>query len=102
MPLGGPLQPIGILVVTTLQLRAEYRQIRILDEDSETDLVQYWTDEAVNKKLAVAHDAIALATEQNGIVTVAVESCDHRSDAESTRVNVQLKQASTLEASDWQ
>ncbi|MET8624646.1 hypothetical protein ABZW30_12970 [Kitasatospora sp. NPDC004669] len=56
-----------------LTLFADYHQIHVLDEASEEDLGEAWTEEAWVDGIAVAGDALAIGTEENLDVCVDVE-----------------------------
>ncbi|KHD75788.1 hypothetical protein MB27_20270 [Actinoplanes utahensis] len=45
-----------------LTLFADYHQIHVLDEGSETDLGDEWTDQAMDDQVAVGRDAVAAGT----------------------------------------
>ena len=59
--------------VAELTLLADHRQIQVLDEGSETDLGDEWTDQAMEDHLAVGRDAVAIGTAVNVNVAVSVE-----------------------------
>ncbi|MDR6317713.1 hypothetical protein [Actinoplanes couchii] len=59
-----------------LTLFADYRQIHVFDEGSQTDLGDAWTDQADEDRLAVGEDSVALGTTVNVDVTVSVEALD--------------------------
>jgi hypothetical protein len=56
-----------------LQLLADYHQVHLFDEGSDTDLGDSWTSQAVLDRLAVGEDAMAVGTTVNVSVAVAVE-----------------------------
>ncbi|WP_333775913.1 hypothetical protein [Streptomyces sp. IBSBF 3136] len=57
---------------TELTLFADYFQIRVADADSDGDLSDAWTDQAVADHLAVAQDALGIGTVVNVDVSVTV------------------------------
>ncbi|MFD7164020.1 hypothetical protein [Streptomyces violascens] len=57
---------------TELTLFADYFQIHVSDADADGDLSDAWTDQAVADHLAVAHDALGIATVVNVNVSVTV------------------------------
>lgn len=59
-----------------LTLFADYYQILVLDEGSQTDLGDAWTDQAVADNIAVGHDSIGIGTTVNVDVQVSVEVLD--------------------------
>lgn len=59
--------------VAELTLFADYHQIHVFDEDSETDLGDLWTDRAMVDRLALGPDALAVGTAVNVDIAVAVE-----------------------------
>lgn len=62
-------------MVTELTVFSDYHQIHILDRGSEADLADYWSafDNPLHSHLALAEDAVGIATGANGYVTVAIE-----------------------------
>ncbi|GAA3250116.1 hypothetical protein ACFO1B_39890 [Dactylosporangium siamense] len=56
-----------------LTLFADYYQIHVFDEGSETDLGDEWTDQASDDHLAVGRDAVAVGTAVNVNIAVSVE-----------------------------
>jgi hypothetical protein len=56
----------------SLELRADYHQIQLLDRDSETNLGDHWTEQGTTDGLVVADDTMAIVTEVNGPVAVLV------------------------------
>ena len=56
-----------------LTLFADYHQIHVFEEGSQTDLSDEWTDQATADHLAVGQDALAIGTTSNVDVTVSVE-----------------------------
>jgi hypothetical protein len=69
--------------VAELTLFADYCQIQVLDEGSQTDLGDAWTDQAMGDRLAVGQDAVAIGTTVNVKVAVSVEVLD-RSPADDS------------------
>ncbi|WP_092543769.1 hypothetical protein [Actinoplanes derwentensis] len=59
-----------------LTLFADYHQIHVFDEGSETDLGGEWTGRAVDDRLAVGWDAVAVGTTVDVDVEVSVELLD--------------------------
>jgi hypothetical protein len=57
---------------TELTLFADYSQIHVSDAESEDDLSDAWTDQAVADCLAVAEDALGIGTAVNVNVSVTV------------------------------
>jgi hypothetical protein len=64
------------LISAELKLFADYYQIHLFDEGSETDLGDAWTDTAMLDGLAVAADAMAVGTAVNVNVAVTLEVVD--------------------------
>lgn len=62
--------------VAELTLFADYHQIHVFDEGSETDLGAEWTDQAIDDHLAVGRDAVAVGTTVSVNVEVSVELLD--------------------------
>jgi hypothetical protein len=62
------------LVATELRLFADFFQIHVFDEGSETDFGDLWTSQTVRDGLAVGPDAAAIGTAANVFVQVSVES----------------------------
>ena len=60
-------------MATELRLFADYFQVHVLDEGSETDFGDLWTSQAVRDGLAVGPDAVAIGTAVNVFVLVSVE-----------------------------
>jgi hypothetical protein len=63
-----------VLVATELRLFADYFQIHVFDEGSETDFGDLWTTQTVKDGLAVGPDAAAVGTAVNVFVQVSVEA----------------------------
>jgi hypothetical protein len=63
-----------VLVATELRLFADYFQVHVFDEGSETDFGDLWTSQAVRDGLAVGPDAVAIGTAVNVFVQVSVET----------------------------
>jgi hypothetical protein len=63
-----------VLVATELRLFADYFQIHVFDEGSETDFGDLWTSQTVGDGLAAGPDAVAIGTEVNVFVQVSVET----------------------------
>lgn len=57
---------------TDLTLFADYFQIHVSDADSDGDLSDAWTDQALSDHLAVAQDALGIGTAVNVNVSVTV------------------------------
>jgi hypothetical protein len=64
--------------VTELLLWADYHQIHVYDDGSQTDLGDAWTAQAVEDALAVNHDIVGVRTTVNVNVLVTVELLDAR------------------------
>ena len=60
-------------MATDLRLFADYFQIHVFDEGSETDFGDLWTSQPVRDGLAVGPDAVAIGTAVNVFVQVSVE-----------------------------
>ncbi|MFE8989018.1 hypothetical protein ACFYMI_14480 [Streptomyces collinus] len=60
------------MTTTELTLFADYFQIHVSDADSDGDLSDVWTDQAVADHLAVAQDALGIGTTVNVNVSVTV------------------------------
>ncbi|MBO0805650.1 MAG: hypothetical protein J2P25_21560 [Nocardiopsaceae bacterium] len=60
-------------MATELILFADYHQIHVFDEESETDLGNYWNDEAYEAGIVVADDAVGIVTSTDLDVGVSVE-----------------------------
>ncbi|MFD6243563.1 hypothetical protein [Streptomyces roseolus] len=60
-------------MATNLELFADYFQIHVLDDGSEGDLSDVWTEQAVSDGLGVTEDALAIGTAVNATVTVGVD-----------------------------
>ncbi|MFI6944316.1 hypothetical protein ACIBI4_34100 [Streptomyces sp. NPDC050418] len=58
---------------TELTLFADYHQIHVSDADSDGDLGDAWTEQAVTDHLAVAQDALGIGTTVNVNVLVSVD-----------------------------
>jgi hypothetical protein len=56
-----------------LELFADYNQFYLQDEPASGDLSEAWTDEAVERLLALAPGTVGVGTASNGVVPVAVE-----------------------------
>ncbi|GAB1406139.1 hypothetical protein MASR1M8_00580 [Thermomonas brevis] len=56
-----------------LELFADYNQFYVQDEPASGDLSEAWTDEAVERLLALAPGTVGVGTASNGNVPVAVE-----------------------------
>ncbi|MFD9411637.1 hypothetical protein ACFWBN_32080 [Streptomyces sp. NPDC059989] len=67
-------------MVTDLELFADYFQIHVLDDESEGDLSDVWTDQAVLDGLGVTDDALAIGTDVNVTVAVSVHVLTHHPD----------------------
>jgi hypothetical protein len=65
-------------LATELTVFSDYRQIHVLDGDSKADPADYWSrfDNPLHSHLALAEDAVGIATGVNGYVTVTVEVTD--------------------------
>ncbi|WP_328965545.1 hypothetical protein [Streptomyces virginiae] len=59
-------------VATNLELFADYFQIHILDEDSDSDFSDVWTEQTVLDGLGVTEGGLAIGTDVNFTVAVAV------------------------------
>ncbi|MFH9740190.1 hypothetical protein ACH4MA_21235 [Streptomyces roseolus] len=60
-------------MATNLELFADCFQIHVLDDESEGDLSDVWTEQAVSDGLGVTEDALAIGTAVNVTVTVSVD-----------------------------
>lgn len=60
-------------MASELRLFADYFQIHVLDEGSETDFGDLWTSQTVRDGLAVGPDAVAIGTAVNVFVRVSVD-----------------------------
>jgi hypothetical protein len=69
-----PLMRQDVPVKTELRLFADYHQVVVLDEGSETDLGDCWTEQAVDDGLAAGLDALAIGTAVNVFVQVSIET----------------------------
>ncbi|MCZ4103675.1 hypothetical protein [Streptomyces sp. H39-C1] len=67
-----------------LQIFADYCQIHVLDEGSDSDLGEVWTEEALIDRLGVAHDALVIGTEVNVGVAVKVDLLRGEPDDDSS------------------
>ncbi len=67
------------LATAELRLFADYHQIHLFDEQSDSDLGTAWGDEATRTGLATAGDALAVGTTVNVDVSVFVQSLDRPS-----------------------
>lgn len=56
-----------------LTLRADYYQIQVLDEESVTDLGDFWTENAAADRIVTADDALAIIMSTNLRVDVSVD-----------------------------
>ncbi|MFI6151017.1 hypothetical protein [Streptomyces sp. NPDC051109] len=70
-------------MATNLELFADYFQIHILDEDSDADFSNVWTEQAVLDGLAVAEGGLAIGTDVNFTVAVAVHLLTDQPDDDS-------------------
>ncbi len=61
-------------MATELRLFADYFQIHVFDEGSETDFGDLWTSQTVRDGLAVGPDAVAIGTAVNVFVQLSVET----------------------------
>jgi hypothetical protein len=63
------------MVATEFTVFSDYHQIHIRDSGSGAELADYWSrfDNPLHSHLALAEDAVGVATGVNGYVTVAVE-----------------------------
>jgi len=60
-----------------LTIFADYHQFYIQDDDDRFgDLSEAWTDEAVNRLLAVSDHVVGVGTVRNSDVAVVLETCD--------------------------
>jgi hypothetical protein len=73
-----------VVVLTELELFADYHQLAVFDEGSTTDLGEAWTDQAGSDRLAVGVDAVAIGTEVNVNVLVSVEILTSRPGDDET------------------
>jgi hypothetical protein len=71
-------------VTVDLTLRADYYQIQVLDEESATDLADFWTEEAAAEGIVTANDALAIITSTNLRVDVSVDVLQHEPSAPDT------------------
>jgi hypothetical protein len=70
-------------VTTNLALFADYFQIHVLDDDSEGDLSDVWTDQAVLDGLGVTDGALAIGTAVNVTVAVGVQVLTEEPDKDT-------------------
>ncbi|MFD8013888.1 hypothetical protein [Streptomyces sp. NPDC058955] len=70
-------------MATDLELFADYFQIHVLDEESEGDFGDVWTDQTIRDGLAVTEDALAIGTAVNSTVAVGVHVLADRPDDDS-------------------
>ncbi|WP_244306283.1 hypothetical protein, partial [Streptomyces virginiae] len=70
-------------VATTLELFADYFQIHILDEDSDADFSDVWTEQTVSDGLGVTEGGLAIGTDVNFTVAVAVHLLTFQPDDDS-------------------
>ncbi|WP_330461596.1 hypothetical protein OIB37_34845 [Streptomyces sp. NBC_00820] len=70
-------------MTTELRLFADYHQIHVMDENSESDLGDAWTEQAVRDGLAAAEDVLAIGTTVNVHVAVRVDVLDGEPDDDS-------------------
>jgi hypothetical protein len=66
------------------QLFADYYQFYLQDESVSGDLSNSWTEEAVNRLLAVAPGTLGVGTVRNMTVPVVVEVSDREPDEDTT------------------
>lgn len=64
-----------------LTLRADYYQIQVFDAESETDLGDFWTEEATAEGVVTADDALAIITSTNLHVGVSVDVLEREPSA---------------------
>ncbi|MET8473213.1 hypothetical protein ABZY90_03745 [Streptomyces sp. NPDC006422] len=69
---------------TELTLFADYFQIHVTDAESDGDLSDAWTDQAVADRLAVAPDALGIGTVVNVNVSVSVIVLPHEPSDDSS------------------
>ncbi|MFF4821939.1 hypothetical protein ACFY20_02590 [Streptomyces sp. NPDC001312] len=94
---------------TELTLFADYFQIHVSDADSDGDLSDAWTDQAVADHLAVARDALGIGTAVNVNVSVTVavlpqEPSDDSSEFDhvvEATLNVSLGRLMVLGCTDY-
>ncbi|MDX3540194.1 hypothetical protein PV721_39015 [Streptomyces sp. MB09-01] len=67
-------------MVTDLELFADYFQIHVLDDESEGDLSDVWTEQAVLDGLGVTDGALAIGTDINVTVAVSVHVLTQQPD----------------------
>ena len=72
------------LATAHLTLLADYFQIHVLDEESQTDLGDVWTEQAALDGLASAADALAIGTTENLDIAVDVDILPTEPDDEGT------------------
>lgn len=70
-------------MATNLELFADYFQIHILDEDSDADFSDVWTAQTVLDGLGVAEGGLAIGTDVNFTVAVAVHLLAYQPDDDS-------------------
>jgi hypothetical protein len=63
-----------VWVATELRPFADFFQIHVYDEGSETDFGDLWTSQTVRDEVAVGPDAVAIGTTVNVFVQVSVET----------------------------
>uniref|UniRef100_A0AAU2JYH7 Uncharacterized protein n=1 Tax=Streptomyces sp. NBC_00049 TaxID=2903617 RepID=A0AAU2JYH7_9ACTN len=70
-------------MVTNLELFADYFQIHVLDEESEGDFSDAWTEQTVLDGLGITEDALAIGTAVNYTVALSVHVLAGRPDDDS-------------------
>ncbi|WP_053713000.1 hypothetical protein [Streptomyces sp. XY413] len=70
-------------MATTLELFADYFQIHILDQDSDADFSDVWTEQTVSDGLGVTEGGLAIGTDVNFTVAVAVHLLTGQPDDDS-------------------
>src|SRR5690606_29279822 len=66
-----------IMTVHQFELFADYFQLYLMDENAEDDTSEIWTDQALDAKLAVSENTLAIGTFRNVDVNFAVEIVAH-------------------------
>ncbi|MEU0298005.1 hypothetical protein ABZ252_00780 [Streptomyces sp. NPDC006175] len=70
-------------MATNLELFADYFQIHLMDEGSEGDFSDVWTEQTVLDGLGITEDALAIGTAVNDTVAVSVHVLTDRPDDDS-------------------
>lgn len=65
------------MTVHQFELFADYFQLYLMDENAEDDTSEIWTDQALDAKLAVSENTLAIGTFRNVDVNFSVEIVAH-------------------------